>query len=138
MSLFNSFDIDSGDTDYVNFFYTCAVSNERSISEKFLSPRNYLFRVAKQILNITEAKLSHTAYDFAEFYNLIDWDCETRMYEKNVSRFEILPYGMMVEIHQFGTVISPIFYKINSLLKPFDIPTWLLLIESICSLCLYF
>ena len=40
--------------------------------------------------------------------------------------------------YRFGTVARPIGYHINSLTKPFDISTWILLFGSFLSLSIYF
>ena len=127
------------DTVDVNSFYTCAVSLERLTSQKFNIPQNCLFRVAKRILNLTEEK-SRDAYGFASFTSPNDFvkHIVDYVFKNTSSRFKLVPYGMVVELYQFGTTISPAFYRINSLVEPFDTPTWIFLFGSTGCLCLFF
>jgi len=124
------------DTNRVNSFYACAVSIERLTSERFIHPQKCLFRVAKQILNMTE-KEALDAYGKPSFLYLNHF-AEKYKVQKTHSRFELVPYGSVVELYQFGTTVRPLFYRINSLIEPFEMTTWGLLVGSICCLCLYF
>jgi len=126
------------DNPWTNLFNECAVQPKLT-QIAVLTPANCLLHLVKQIVNITEFLYNRNGdYGIVDF-EIIDASSSTSKVTKNTNlRFEYLPYGIVVKAFRFGTVARTIGYDIHSLIKPFDISTWILLFASILSLCIYF
>ena len=106
---------------------------------KFINPKQCLFRVAKSILNITGLhRDSDKAYSKANLLHMEGIHAKYIYSKHTNSKYQCLPYGIIVSSYKFGTVSRPLGYDINSLIKPFDISTWVLLFGSTLSLCIFF
>jgi len=123
-----------------NSFYDCAVSMEPLFSKSYPYFQYCLFRLAKQILNITESAgqyhtdVTYGVANFSSVNNIVKLFDSKNMH----LRYQPVSYGMKVTFYQFGIVTRPLNYDLSSLAKPLDILTWSFLMGSILCLCLYF
>jgi len=121
-----------------NSFYTCEVSLEPLLPQ--IHSGYCIFRLAQEIMNLTGAH-NHLPREILygrAIYSSVHNSAQHYNFEKSISRYVLLSYGMKVRCYQFGTVARQFQHDIRSLVEPFHILTWALLVVSTFSLCLYF
>ena len=126
------------DTKRVNPFYACDVFSGRLALEEYPNADHCPLRGIKQLLNTTESHSKEISFGVGNFLILDKTNVELFFLEKRYTKYEAIPYGMLIPVYRFGTLTSPNFRDISSLVKPFDVATWSLLIASVFSVCLYF
>jgi len=126
------------DAKQVNFFYGCEIFPHRLTFLYYPDVDDCFLREFKQHLNITDSREAQGFYNLVQFLLMGKGNVNSKFLENAHARYEALPYGMVIDVYQFGTLTSPNNHDISSLTKPFDVVTWSFLIGSIFFVCLYF